>query len=247
MQFADTSEPWNGKSCAVVLTYDDALNVHLDNALPLLDSLQLKATFYVTGFNEGFKNRLSGWKIAAANGHELGNHSLFHPCAGNLPGRSFVTPDYDLHNYTVKRMEDELRMMNVMLGSIDGKTQRSFAFTCGDTKIKDSSFINAMHIDFAGARTTVGEMLQAGDTDEYNIGSYVINGNTGNELISLVKKAIEKKALIVFLFHGVGGGHSLDVSLEAHRQLLKFLKDNEQNIWIAPMVDAALYIKMQKQ
>jgi len=62
-------------------------------------------------------------------------------------------------------------------------------------------------------------------------------------LIALVKQAMEKNALLVFLFHGVGGEHSLNVSLEAHSQLLRFLKQNQKQIWIAPMIDVAAYIK----
>ena len=46
-----------------------------------------------------------------------------------------------------------------------------------------------------------------------------------------------------FLFHGVGGGHSLNVSLAAHSKLLHFLKQNEKDIWIAPMIEVADYIK----
>jgi sialate O-acetylesterase len=41
----------------------------------------------------------------------------------------------------------------------------------------------------------------------------------------------------------VGGEHSLNVSLDAHSQLLHFLKQNEENIWIAPMIDVAKFIK----
>ena len=37
---------WNQKQCAVCLTYDDALNVHLDSVIPVLDSLGLRGTFY---------------------------------------------------------------------------------------------------------------------------------------------------------------------------------------------------------
>ena len=33
------NKPWKGKKCAVVLTYDDGLDVHLTNAIPALDSL----------------------------------------------------------------------------------------------------------------------------------------------------------------------------------------------------------------
>lgn len=48
--YAQDKAVWNNKKCAVVLTYDDALNVHLDNAIPVLDSLGLKATFYLSGY-----------------------------------------------------------------------------------------------------------------------------------------------------------------------------------------------------
>jgi hypothetical protein len=42
------------------------------------------------------------------NGHELGNHSLYHPCDGSLPGRSFVQADDDLSKYTVNRAVREI-------------------------------------------------------------------------------------------------------------------------------------------
>jgi sialate O-acetylesterase len=34
----------------------------------------------------------------------------------------------------------------------------------------------------------------------------------------------------------------LNVSLEAHRQLLRYLKQNEKEIWVAPMITVAEYI-----
>ena len=71
----------------------------------------------------------------------------------------------------------------------------------------------------------------------------MINGNTAEQMIQLVKNAEAHQALLVFLFHGVGGEHNINVSLEDHRLLLQYLKQHEQNIWIAPMVDVAKYIK----
>src|SRR3977135_3816834 len=59
---AQADKVWNGKNCAVVLTYDDAINEHLDNAVPVLDSLGLKATFYVTGFSSYISDRMNHWK-----------------------------------------------------------------------------------------------------------------------------------------------------------------------------------------
>ena len=60
--------------------------------------------------------------------------------------------EYDMNNYTVQRMVDETRMTNLFLQALDGKTKRTFAFTCGDMKIGDSTFINAMKNDFVAAR-----------------------------------------------------------------------------------------------
>jgi hypothetical protein len=47
----------------------------------------------------------------------------------------------------------------------------------------------------------------------------------------------------VFLFHGVGGEHSLNVSRGDHRMLLFFLKQNEKDIWVAPMIEISQYVR----
>jgi len=239
---AQVSGPWNGKKCAVVITYDDAIDQHLDNALPVLDSLGLKATFYITAFSTSMQTRMPEWKNLQGKEHELGNHTLYHPCLGGK-GREWVRPEYDMNNYTVKRMIDETRMTNLFLRSLDGKTKRTFAYTCGDMKIGDSSFINALKDDFVAARAVRSQMHKIDEIDLYNIDCYGVNGNTAEEMTGWVKKAAETNSLLVILFHGVGGGNALNVSVEEHSRFLHYLKDNEKDIWIAPMIVVADYIK----
>jgi sialate O-acetylesterase len=240
--FSQGTSPWDGKKCAVVITYDDAIDQHLDNAIPVLDSLGLKATFYVTAFSQSMQARLVDWKKLATKGHELGNHTLYHPCIGGK-GREWVKPEYDMNNYTVKRMVDETRMTNLFLQALDGKTKRTFAFTCGDMKIGDSSFINAMKNDFVAARAVRNQMHKINEIDLLNVDCYMVNGETGNQMIDWVKKAVETNSLLVVLFHGVGGGNTLNVSIPAHREFLQYLKKNEKDIWIATMLDIAEYIR----
>jgi peptidoglycan/xylan/chitin deacetylase (PgdA/CDA1 family) len=230
---------WNNKQCAVVLTYDDAIDADLDNVIPALDSLNLKGTFYLIGASSVVYNRIDEWRKAAKNGHELGNHALFHPCDGGLPGRSFVTSDHDLSKYTVGRAVDEIRVNNTLLKAIDGKTIRTFAYPCGDLTIGDVHFYDGLKNDFAGARGVMPGLQTADEVKLDNIDCYAINGQTADYMIELVKQAMKAHTLLVFLFHGVGGGHPINESLEAHSQLLHFLKANEKNIWIAPMVDVA--------
>ncbi|HTJ53535.1 MAG TPA: polysaccharide deacetylase family protein [Cyclobacteriaceae bacterium] len=235
---------WKNKKCAVVLTYDDAINEDLSHAIPALDSVGLKATFYLTASSPGFKDHLKEWRNAAAKGHELGNHTLFHPCVGNNTDRSWVSQDYNLSTYTLRRLEDEIKMNNVILATIDGKTKRTFAYPCGDVTVGDTSYVETIKDDFIAARGVHGMIQTAKEIDLFNVGAYGINGQTGDELINLVKEAISKKGLIVFLFHGVGGGHSLNVSLKAHHQLLRFLKQNEKEIWTTTFIEAVEVVKV---
>ncbi|MFZ0455665.1 MAG: polysaccharide deacetylase family protein [Ignavibacteriaceae bacterium] len=244
---AQDNTEWHNKKCAVCLTYDDGLKTQLDNAVPLLDSLGLKATFYVPGFFPGFRENLEEWRSAAQKGNELGNHTLFHPCQGKAMGRGWVKPDYDLSNYSVQRMADEIEMENVLLQAVDGRTKRTFAYPCGDIEAGNKSYVSKIEKDFAGARGVRGKMQKINEINLFDIGCYMINGETGDSLICLVKKAMSKNGLLVFLFHGVGGGHDINVSIEAHSKLLHFLKQNEKEIWIAPLVDIAEYLKEFQQ
>lgn len=239
--------PWKGKKCAVVLTYDDGLNVHLNNVVPALDSLGLKGTFYISDYFGGLQAQIPKWRQAAARGHELANHTIYHPCEGGRAGREFVRPENDMNNYTVRRMADEIRTMNTMLTAIDGKTNRTFAYPCGDMKIHDTSYLEALKNDFVAARGVTPTITSIDNVDLYNVGCYAVNGQSGDELIAFVKQAEAKEGLLVFLFHGVGGEHNLNVSLPAHSELLHYLKQHEKDIWIAPMLDVAEFIKKKQK
>jgi peptidoglycan/xylan/chitin deacetylase (PgdA/CDA1 family) len=241
---AQSTDGWNHKQCAVVLTYDDAIDQDLDNVMPALDSVGLKATFYLIGRSPVIGKRMEEWRTAARNGHELGNHSLTHPCDGTLPGfSSWVDPDRDLSKYTIPRAQDEIRVTNVLLQAIDGKAIRTYAFPCGEFTIHDSSYYLGLRKEFAGARGVLPHMETLGKINPDNIGGYSMDGQTGEQMIALVKQARETHTLLVFVFHGVGGGHSINVNLAAHSQLLHYLKDHSDEIWVAPMVDVATFIR----
>ncbi|MDZ7935109.1 MAG: sialate O-acetylesterase [Emticicia sp.] len=241
----DENKAWKGKKCSVVLTYDDALNVHLDNVIPALDSLNLKGTFYLTASSDAATKRINGWKRAAMNGHELGNHTLYHPCDASLPGMSWVKPEYDLSKYSLRKMQDELKMCNAYLKSIDGKDKRTFAFTCGHKKVIEGEFIQTLSNEFVAARSVRSQMHSIEEQKLMDIDCYSMEGTTGEQMIELVKQAQNSGKLLVFLFHGVGGEHGLNVSKEAHSKLLHYLKENEKDIYIDTMLNVAEHIRFK--
>ncbi|WP_245681319.1 polysaccharide deacetylase family protein [Arcticibacter eurypsychrophilus] len=237
---------WNNKQCAVVLTYDDAISIDLDNVIPALDSLNLKATFYIIGSSPVVKSRMIEWRKAAANGHELGNHSLFHPCDGSLPGRDFVNLENDLSKYSLIRAINEIKINNTLLTAIDGQDLRTFAYPCGDLTVGGKKFYDELKGDFVGARGVSAGLQTATQVNLDNIDCYFINGQSAAYMINLVVQAQRSNTLLVFLFHGVGGGHNINVDLNEHSKLLHYLKNNEKDIWITTMVNAAKYIKKEQ-
>jgi peptidoglycan/xylan/chitin deacetylase (PgdA/CDA1 family) len=113
----------------VTLTFDDALDVHLDTAMPILERAGLRGTFYVHVGSEGFLTRYRDWANAAARGHELGNHTVFHP---GVSTKSWVSEGISLESYALDRMRRELVLANQVLTMVDGREERSFAFPCSN-------------------------------------------------------------------------------------------------------------------
>lgn len=240
------SKDWNGKKCAVVLTYDDALNIHLDKVIPALNSFNFKGTFYLITSLPAVTNRIEEWRTAAKKGHELGNHSLYHPCDGTLPGRDWVTKDKDLSTYTVTRAVKEIKMANQQLKDIDGKKERTFAFPCGDLKIKDTLFYEYLKNDFVAARGTQPGYLPVKKVDLANVNSFFENKTTAAQMIAQIEEAEKAGSFIVFLFHGVGGEHALNIDLEEHQKLLLYLKKRKKDIWVTTMVDLGKHIQKKQ-
>ena len=216
----------NGKKAAVVFTYDDGLDGHLDVAVPQLDEFGFKGTFYCTGNSPSLYNRLDEWRDITENGHELGNHTLFHPCDGVK--QDWVKPEYDLNNYTHEQIIAELRTANTLLKAVDGKTERTFGFTCSDYIAGGEDFSEDVKNMFLAARCDgqVPETMQGYDV--FKTPSWGVNSPSAEELIAYVEKARENGTIAVFMFHSVGGGY-LNVGADEHRMLLEFIKANESD------------------
>jgi peptidoglycan/xylan/chitin deacetylase (PgdA/CDA1 family) len=113
----------------VSLTFDDGLDVQLDVAIPTLDRAGLHGTFFIDVGNGSFSRRHDDWAAAAANGHELGNHSIFHPGVSSKP---WATEGIALENYSLDRMKRELEVASQILSIVDGQVERTFAFPCSN-------------------------------------------------------------------------------------------------------------------
>jgi peptidoglycan/xylan/chitin deacetylase (PgdA/CDA1 family) len=247
--FINAQFKWpNGAKAAVCLTYDDALDGQLDYVIPQLDSVGLKGTFFCTGNSPCLYRRMDEWRKAATNGHELGNHTLFHPCMGNRPdGTKFdwVKPEYDLVNYSIAQLINELRTANTLLKAIDGQEVRTYGYTCSDYIAGGIPFTDSLKSIFSAARNEgpIPESMTG-----YNIfkaPSWGVIDNSSAELIAYVNQARAKGTIAIFMFHSVGGGY-LNVGVEQHRQLLEYISKNRKDFYCATFKEIMDYIANYK-
>lgn len=235
--------PWpHGERAAVSLSYDDAIDSQLDNAVPALDKAGIKATFYLTLSSESLRKRLPEWRALAAHGHELGNHTLFHPCSASLPDRAWVTPDNDLDHIQASQWAAEVRVGNTMLQAIDGQTERTFTLPCGDFKASGEPLLPLVADQFVAIKAGDGGVVPDMWTlDVHRVGVTAPAGVTGAQLIAQVEAAGARGTMINFTFHGIGGDYLIE-SVEAHEQLLAYLDAHRDRVWTATFLDIAKYI-----
>lgn len=237
----------HGAKAALALTYDDALDSQLDIALPQLDAHGLKGTFFLTVGNAPFYDRVDEWRAAAKSGHELANHTIFHPCRALLPGRDWVKPENDLDTYTVARMAQEVKAANGVLKTVDGETVRTFAYPCGDALAGGKSYIDAIRPYFIAARSVMDSngLLDDGRVDAFSVTTYGPEGASGADLIAYAEKVRDEGGVSTFIFHGVGGDY-LTVSAEAHEELLDWLADHRDEIWVDSFRNIMAYVNEQQ-
>lgn len=244
---ADKPFSWpNGAKAAVNLAYDDAVFSQLDNAIPTLDKYNIKGSFYLTLNHDTVSKRMAEWRKAAANGHELANHTLFHQCSGKAPDRSWVIADNDLDKITATQLAAQIRVANTMLYAIDGKTERTYTTPCGDLKAGGEYYVPLIKNEFVAIKSAWGGVTPDMNTlDPYAVGVDTPSNVTGKQLIARVKEAAAKGTMMNFTFHGIGGDH-LSISKEAHEELVKYLAENKNIYWTDTFINIMKYVKEQQ-
>lgn len=236
----------HGAKAAVSLAYDDTLASQLDIALPALNAHGLKASFYLQLSSPLLSQRLDDWRAAAAQGHELGNHTLFHQCSAAKPGREWVAAENNLDNLSAAQLVQQIRLANSMLFAIDGKTERTFTAPCGDELAGGQPYLPLIYDDFVAIKAKAGAIVA--DMAQLNVHAVEVIapvGSSGAELIALVKQAGQYGTMVNFTFHGIGGDH-LSVSAQAHAELLTYLAANRDIYWTDTFLNIMQYVTAQQ-
>jgi peptidoglycan/xylan/chitin deacetylase (PgdA/CDA1 family) len=232
-----------GFKCAVSLTFDDGLPSQLKVAVPLLDRYGVKATFYVNPSGGDWAERLKPWRKVSEEGHEIGNHTLSHPCSCNYP----FSAGRCLEEMTLEEIEADILEAQRRLEAVAaGGRVETFAYPCYESYVGRGagrrSYVPVVARHFLAARGG-GDPPWSNDPllcDLHYLWSWPADKLTLAEMVGLVEMAAAQGRWAIFTFHGVGGDY-LQVEEGDLRALLEYL-EGRSDAWVAPVAQVAAYV-----
>ena len=233
-----------GKQVAISLTFDDARLSQVDSGIPLLNRYDVNATFYISPGNALL--RLEAWKGAVAEGHEIGNHSVNHPCSGNFDWSRAKA----LEDYTLERMAAELDSAARFIRNRLGVETRSFAYPCGQTfvgsGIGTQSYVPLVASMFETGRGWLGEAPN--DPVFFNksqLTAIELDGKTFDEVKKIIEAARAGGKWIVFAGHETGSAGRQTTLLSTIEELCRYASDPSSGIWIDNVHNVYSYVRSQ--
>ena len=237
-----STSPWpDGCQGAISLTFDDGMASQLAVAAPMLTRFDIQGTFYINP-RDGFEQTMTAWRDVAAAGHELGNHTIRHPCSNN---HAFIseTGRLALETMSLDEMAQEILETGRRIAQLAPQQHAtSFAYPCyleyiGQGKTRQSYVPLVAQHCIAGR----GRGEDANDPHHCDIGylwSWQCERMTGAELVGLAEEAATKGRWGIMTFHGIQEGH-LSITDRALETLCIHLSRHRDRIWTAPVATIA--------
>jgi peptidoglycan/xylan/chitin deacetylase (PgdA/CDA1 family) len=210
--------PWAGFRGAVTYTLDDADDTQVQN-YEALDALGVPLTFYLWTDRGGAMSDV--WSRAAADGHELGNHTNSHQMGA-----------------TGQNLGGDTDTATTFIESRFGVTVYTMAAPYGDpqyVQIAQSRFL--INRGVGG-----GQIAPNGNTDRFNLPTFIPNQNAPasafNSRVDTARAQGLWETVLVHTFNPGAGFQPVDIAqFSAAVNYTKGLGD----VWIGTMVDVGAY------
>jgi peptidoglycan/xylan/chitin deacetylase (PgdA/CDA1 family) len=235
-----------GKRVAVSLSFDDARASQVDKGLDVINPTGVKVTFYVNPPN--MRRRLEGWKRAVASGHEIGSHSMTHPCTGNFPWSLRNA----LENYTLEQMSQQLDEANAQIQEMLGVHAVTFAYPCGQKFVGRGPALKS-YVPLIGQKFIVGR----GYMDEYyndpmfcdlaQASGIAFDDMDYIDMVKHISAAAKEGAWIIFAGHDIGTKAFQCTDTRALWALAKYMQDPANGVWVDTVEHIGEYVLKQRK
>ncbi len=234
-----------GKRAGVSLSFDDARLSQIDVGLALLNEHHVRVTFFVQA--DKLRERLDGWKKAVADGHEIGNHTLTHPCTGNYA----FSRHNALEDYSLQMMATQLDDANAEIQRLLGVKPKTFAYPCGQKfvgrGVDARSFVPLVAERFLVGRGYLDE--SANDPAFCDLAQAMgtpFDDMDFETMKNLVELAAQEGRWVIFVGHEIGKRGYQVTDAAALEALCEYLKNPANGIWLGTVEEIAEYIRQRR-
>ena len=246
-QPSGSSVEWpNGARMALSLSFDDGRDSQVLVGTALLARHAAAVTFFVVP--SAVERQLDGWKKAVADGHEIGNHSLTHPCSGNFPFARAKA----LEDFTLDRMQKDLTEANRRIQALLGTVARTFAYPCGQTFVgrgRDTrSYVPLVARLFVAGRGWLDESSNdPAFADLSQLMGVEMDGRDFADLRPMIEETRNRGGWLVLAGHEIGASGRQTTRVTMLDELLTYSKDSTQGIWLAPVGVVAEHVRARQR
>jgi peptidoglycan/xylan/chitin deacetylase (PgdA/CDA1 family) len=214
----------DNKPGMVSLSFDDGLPSHLSLIIPTLNAYGMKGTFYLITDYANSENTWAAWRAAAAQGHEIGSHTLSHPSLPTL---------------TSSQLNAELQQSKTIIETqIPSQKCLTLAYPFGDT----SSTVQAATKNYYIAGRGIQYDINYPTYDFYNLKS---RGDDPGSTLSAMKDATDTTQAwgewLTLYLHSMNGDGYGTWDMNIFTAYLDYLKT--KNLGIDTIANVVKYIR----
>lgn len=237
-----------GKRAAVSLSFDDARPSQIDAGLPILEKYGVSATFYVSVWPPygSVRERLADWRQAVACGHEIGNHTLTHPCSGNFQWSRHNA----LEDYTLDRMREEMDKANDIIEKLLAVKPVTFAYPAGQKFVGRGKTLKS-YVPLTAERFMVGRGWNdetANDPafcDLAQVMGTPMDDLEFTRIEPMLEKAKAQGQWLILCGHDVGQPGPQSTHTSTLEAICRYAQDPANELWVDTVKEIGNYILQQ--
>ena len=224
-----TITEWPGnKKGAVSITFDDAMPSQVTLAVPALDAVGLKGTFFLVPTQADYDQTWSGWRAAEAEGHEMGSHSMTHA---------------NLTQISSSALQSELQASQAAIDAqIPNQKCLSLAYPFG---AYNDTVVSATMQYYMAARITGWEGYDGLNYKPYDFYRLKAIGDDYNHTAGYAETATDMAeatgAWLVFYLHSMDGNGYGSWGINTLQNYLSYLVT--KNLWVGTFGSTVKFVK----
>jgi peptidoglycan/xylan/chitin deacetylase (PgdA/CDA1 family) len=185
-----------------------------------------------------------------ASGHEIGSHTVSHPCAA---AHHPFARNNALEDYTLEQMSQQLDEATAQIQELLGVRPVTFAYPCGE-KFVGKGPESKSYVPLIAQRFLIGRAVGAGaghDNDPVScdlaqVGAVPFDNMDYNEMVAKVSQAAQQGHWVIFLGHDMGQKAHQGTDIIALKALCKYMQDPANGVWVDTVENIGKYVIKQR-